>query len=1156
MLAIAVSSAALLPGGDLLAQNRNVSIEVSRKSLKSVLEEIEKSTGFTFMYNSSLIDIRQTVDLKSGNEDISKVLDKLLKSRGISYEIRGKQIVLSPMKSQNQESSSRKDKIDVTGVVKDRMTGEPVPGAVIYLKSDNSFSAVTDLDGHYSIKGVPADGVLVCQMVGMEQKESEISGRSKLDISLDQDIIALEDVVVTGYQTISKERSAGSYAVITTEKIETKLQTNIMDRLEGMVAGLQMFKGKPVIRGTSTIYADKNPLYVVDGVPFEGDIDMINPNDIVNVSVLKDATAASIYGARSTNGVIVITTRSGQAGKLNISYNGTVSFQPLPDRSYDNLMSSSEFVDFQIEMFNEGVAETDSPTDGYALNDVYRLLFDRRDGKITDEYFNSEIARYKSLDRYDQVVDELLNKVNMTNQHNLSFNGGTDFYRYSFSLNYTGSSPYDKGQYQDRIGFNVKNNFNFTKWFQVDVGLMGNSIDDSYYNGFSGFSYLNGGGMASYYMLRDEEGNPMKWEYGKSREEVERLNSLGLVDESFYPLSENEQRLSVTQSQYINFNLGARFNILDNLNLELRYQTEKGSAYYKTYKTKDLYEVRSMINNATVINPDGSVTNHIPMGGQVSETNKRTNSYTMRAQLNYHDTFADKHDVTFLAGAERRRVTADQNGLYRYGYDDYNLSYKNINEVELRGGIYGTEALGGYFGLYGNNPTISSVDDRYVSFYANASYTYNDRLSASASIRMDQSNLFGTDPKYQYRPLWSVGANYQIFKSGEVSWIDRLSVRATYGINGNVYKESGPYIISKVASWPNWNTNENYAEITSPPNSALRWEKTHTTNVGVDFGFFGNRLNGSVEYYFKKTNDMLGYRESDPTLGWDQLLQNYASMRNTGVEVVLESVNINTRDFRWNTSLMFSYNSNKILELQESGTSSYSYYNYLQSREGKPYNSLYSIRYAGLDATGKPQAYKADGTKVQSTSDIDVEDLVYSGTYDPPYTASMTNTLSYKGFELSFMFVYYGGHVIRDVASAMYLRDYQVYYGYTSNMDRLYLDRWKQPGDESDIYCIPAYYNSAPNSLTNIWNAADIHVQPADYIKLRDISISYTFPSRWIEKIKMSNLKLTFQAQNLWMWTANRNHLDPEVWTGTQLTYASRGTKVPPTFVLGLNINF
>lgn len=1131
--------------------SQNVNLKLNQESLQSALIKISNSTGYNFVYSPETVNSVKSVTFsyKGAVEPISNILDKLFSGLGISYKVEGKQIALSII---NTEPTKPKSQKLVKGVIKNE-SGVTLPAAAV-TNLNTKKSVISDLDGNYEIYASLGDKLLFTY-IGMNDFIAEVGNKSLIDVFLSPDVVALDDVVVTGYQTISKERSAGSYAVVTSKDIESKLNTNIMTRMEGKVAGMSMYKGIPVIRGTSTINADKNPLYVLDGVPFEGNVNDLNPDDIENISVLKDATAASIYGARSTNGVIVITTKSGNTGKLKVNYSGTLNITSLPSRKYANLMSSSDFIDYQEHLFSVANTPQTSPDKGYYLSPVYGLMFDRMKGVISDDQYNTEINKYRSYDRYNQVKDEFLNKTNLEHQHTLSVSGGSDFYKYSLSFNYRGNNPYDKGKYNDKVGLNLRNTFNLTKWLSLDLGVMANDVNDKYYDGVSGIDMLNGG-EASYIMLRDTQGNPIEWGREKNREEINRLKSVGLFDETYNPIDELKRHERTYRSQYTNLNVGAKVKIIDGLNAEVRYQTERSFGYNKVYYSKDSYKVKNMINNAAQISNSGVITYNIPIGGQVSETNSSKKSYTLRAQINYSKMFAQEHDIKVLVGAERRRINAESNGAYRYGYDDDNLSYKSINEVLLRKGITKTQSLAGNFKMTGAMPRYLSLDDRYVSFYGNASYMFKNKIGFNASIRMDQSNLFGTDPKYQYKPLWSVGANYMVFKSGDLSWLDLLNLRATYGINGNVYRESGPYILAQVASWPNWNTNETYGTITSPPNSGLRWEKTKTFNIGFNYQLLSYRLGGSVDFYNKRTSDMIGKRAADPTFGWADLMVNYASMRNTGVEVVINSRNIVKKNFEWSTDLLFSYNYNVITNLENSNNSAYSYVSGLDVREGKPYRSLYSIRYAGLDEKGMPTAYKKDGTKISSFGNLTEEDVIYSGTYDPPYNASMTNTFTYKGISLSFMFVYYGGHVLRDILADKLDRTTEPQYNVNSNKDQLMGNIWKSPGDENDIYRIPAYKPGMLTSISNIWHSADIHIQKGDYIKLRDLSISYSLPVSLTSKIKLQGVSFTFQAQNLWMWAANRNNLDPETWNSSQLSYVSRGASVPKSFIFGLRISY
>lgn len=1151
VLSVVCSSAAT-------AQAR-ITVSVKNQPLKEVISIIQNQVDYNFLYNTKLININQLVSAECKNETLTTALDKIFAGKGISWKIADKQIILSVAEALSVQDDSRK--ITVTGIVSDKQTGETLPGVAI---SSGKYVSFTDENGRYEIETQHGDFIKF-SFLGM--KETSVKADKKiLNVALEQDMTALSDIVVTGYQTISKERAAGSFAVVTPKELENKLNVNVLDRIEGSVAGLNIVKngsGKSIqIRGISTINGNSDPLFVVDGVPFEGEpgvsgdntspLDLLNPADIVNITVLKDATAASIYGARSANGVVVITTRQGQTGATKVNYSSTVTFQGLPDRSYSHLMSSSELVDYQMGLMDV-YPNISRKTAKYFQNPVQLLLLDYRDGIIDKAALDSAVEPYRNRDRYEQVKDEFLRNNRTVHQHNLSFSGGSEIYKYSISLNYTGDAPYEKAQYKNRYGFNLKNTFNFFKWLQVDANIMGSSVAYDYDNGVLGMSYLNSGG-ASYYMLRDENGEPEEWFNDKSRAEMERLVSVGLLDESYYPVNELSTRHYTVKQNYLNLNLGATIKIIDGLNVNLRFQRETTNGFTKDYYTKDNWSVKTMINDAAQIS-DGKITYNIPLGGQVVQNNIDNFSYTIRGQIDYSKTFSEKHSLQVIAGAEGRKVVTSSNGFYRMGYDDDNLSYSKVDELLLSSGFSGTQSANGYFYFSSHDkgtPPTTYVDNRYVSFYGNASYRFNNSLTVTASIRMDQSNLFGTDPKYQYRPLWSAGASYLALK--DYKWIDRLVVRATYGINGNIPKLNGPYLIARVGN-NNYYTKENTMYISSPPNESLRWEKTKVLNIGVDFNLLKNRLNGSVEYYSKNTTDLLGAYSLDPTLGWSSVNMNFGSMYNRGIEVSLNSLNIESGDFSWRSSATFSYNKNEITDIETSSESASSYWTDLNNRVGYPMGALFSVRYKGLNEQGAPVAYKADGTETLNYRDLTKDDLVYSGTANPPYNASLTNTLSYKGFDLSFMFIYSGGHVIRDIASSYCITTHPVYA--VSNRLREFSNYWKEPGDENKPGINPAFmFQSTVRNGEYIWKAADKHIQKGDFIKLRDISLAYNFPQHFFNRVPISGARIILSARNLWWWAANDSDLDPEIYSGTSLSGLSRGTLYPAEFTVGLNINF
>ncbi|WEK20571.1 MAG: SusC/RagA family TonB-linked outer membrane protein [Candidatus Pedobacter colombiensis] len=1158
---------------------QSVTLHKRGASLNEVLKMIKKQTNYTFLYNSELLKDAKMVSVDLDKATLEEALKASLANQSLTFKIIENTILLKKKEDGLFDKvANYLSAIDLSGKILDE-DGKPLPGATIRVKNTTR-TVLTNERGEFELKGIDDKAILIISFLGYTTKEVQASKANPLIISLDVNPAELGEVAVvsTGYQKIPAARAAGSYVVVSDKAMAGKLQTNIVERLEGMVAGLTSFKSglntKPniQIRGVSSLTATSaTPLYVVDGAPFFGDIQALNPSDVESVTVLKDASAASIYGALSSNGVIVITTRSGKAGKLNINYNATAKFVGLPDRAYSNKMSSAEMVDFQREMFNYRSGAYASIDPRKAMVETYRLFYDARQGVITEAELQKKLDVLRNSDRYDQVVNEFLRKTSLTQQHNLSFSGGNEFYKYSLSGNYLGNAPYERAQTNNRVGFNLKNSFNFTKWATLNIGVLGSNTRNDYDNGSAtnnvspGMSILDAG-KASFYMLRNSDGSlATNWLNSKSQFEIDRLKSLGLQDENYNPITDLNTSHLTNTSKYLNLNFSANLKIMDGLNLDLLYQNERTELYNKQYYNKDAYKVKTMINDATI--KDAKQTKMIPVGGQMNEQRGDMNTYTLRTQLNYNKEFNSKHRVDAIFGAEKRKLLGSSTNIYKYGYDDYSLNYKPIDEQALSLSIPNTQALFDQFNFPKGDSRAErgfvSTDDRYVSLYGNGSYTYNNRITLSGSIRMDQANLFGTDPKYQYKPFWSTGLLYVVAENKR-NWLDRLAVRATYGINGAVPKSAGPYLITQ-SSGNNGLTGETQDGVVSPPNSGLKWERTRVTNFGLDFSVLSRRFYGSIDIYNKATSDLLGDLKSDPTLGWNSITVNYGTMNNRGIDLTLNSNNLNTTDFNWITTLNFNYNKNKLTRLDYSSNTVFSYINGFQNRQGVPMGSLYSVRYGGLDNKGVPKALTADGTEVYSTDKLSAKDLVYNGTTIPPYSASLQNTLSYKGFDLFFMFIYYGGNVMRDVTAPYLTKLAEL--NYTNNMERSALVYWKKPGDELIPGMAPAFNSAVGGAITNIWEFSDQNIQKADYIKLRDITLSYNFTGNWLKKNYIQRMKLSLQVQNAWRWAANKNKLDTEVWNGTSTTYSAtmvpstisnstRGLLYPASYTVGLAVNF
>lgn len=1132
---------------------QNVTITGKNLPLEKVFKTIQSQTPYVFFYDPGLLRNAKPVNLNLRSVPITDVLAKIFEDQPITYRMVETTITIVRRGAIRTPHSSdviiTEQEISVSGRVKSD-DGKPLEGATVRIKGSRR-AVQTDHNGFFRIERIEEEAVLVFSYVGY--MEREVTAKTDMGvIELRKILQGMEGVTIyTGYEVLPKERATGAVSSVTEKDLQGKMQPNILSRLEGMAAGFTSYKGTNYIRGRASISGNTSPLYIVDGFPFEGSLSAINPSEIESVTFLKDAPAASIYGARSANGVIVIETKKGISDRTVIQYDNSFRIVPLEDnRKYLNLMSSRELVDFQVDMFNYFHTPYNNLDPKVPINEVRELLYLHERGEIDEETLNSKLDGYRNTENRSQIVENFLRKATLMHQHNLGLRGGSGKYKYSVSANYMESLPTEKARKNTRVGFNIKNNYEFFKWLNVEFGLIGSATQNSYHNGFTGSSYLYGG-KPSYTNFVDSEGNQIPWAQNKSKLEIARLTSLGLYDETYYPLEELNRTSYLSKSNYLNSRFGLNFRILKGISFDVKYQMENTFSTVINQRDKDAYLQKTTINNATSIDINtGKVTHYIPEGGYINERISRAPAYTLRGQLNIDKRFKHHHQFTAIAGAERRAIKTDFTFLEKWGYDKFSLAHKYIDEVVLSSIVQGTESLNGTYVHYaGNYPaSFGETENRFVSFYGNASYEYDRKYILSGSIRMDQSNLFGSDPKLQYKPLWSVGSKWRVGQEDflrNLTWINQLDVRATYGINGNIAKQSGPYLIVADGGINSW-TQEYSSSITSPPNSGLTWEKTNQANFGIDFQMFKNRISGTIEYYIKDTRDLLGDITVDPTSGWTKLTLNYASLYNKGVEVQLNSRNIIQSKFQWMTTLNFSANKNRVTKLENSNNSVTGYAGSINNREGMAMGSLFSTRWAGLNETGRPTAYLKDGkTVVNSFGDLAVDDLVYSGTTVPIYATSLINRLAYKDFTLTFMFIHYGGHVYRD-AIAGYITNPD---SYNTNVDRNIMNYWKQPGDENNPDVSPAIFRNASTNYTSLWNYADKHIQKADYIKLREIIIGYQMPESLSRKVGSPSIIFNFQATNLWYWAKNRQGLDPESWTNL-----SRSVLAPKTYTLGVSV--
>ena len=552
---------------------------------------------------------------------------------------------------------------------------------------------------------------------------------------------------------------------------------------------------------------------------------------------------------------------------------------------------------------------------------------------------------------------------------------------------------------------------------------------------------------------------------------------------------------------------------------------------------------RETINSfATVEN--GEAVYHLPEGDIYYTEKQTTNNYNFRQQLNVDKTFQDVHSLTWILGQEVCNQKVEYESVTRYGYDSDMLSSQYIDETELTNGFTGLMDTWAYISA----PWAKSeLENRFVSFYSNAAYTYADRYTLSGSIRWDRSNLWGTNSKYQNKPLWSVGASWNINNEAffNASWVDMLKLRFSYGIGGNIAKDAAPYLTASY--YTSTLVGGQYGSISSPPNPDLRWEKTTTINVGVDFAFFAGRLSGAFDFYNKNSEDLLANQMGVPTegFGYSTLTFNNGAMRNRGFELTLRGDVINRGDWVWNMGYVLSYNKNKVTKINVEAPAYFLQLDYPESypRQGKPYNAIYAYKWAGLSAEGEPQIYDAEGN-ITTTDYTDLDAIHYVGTTVPVYSGSFTNVLTYRNFELSLQILYEGGHKFRSTnipTINMGRTDVSV-----TNKD--IMDAWENPGDEA-VTDVPRLLFSGISEDYNydresIYRGADIHVYDASKIMFNNFSLAYRMPVDWVKKIGLGGARLQFNIENMATIAFDKD-------AGYML-----GTKDKPNYVLGLYLNF
>lgn len=1178
---------------------QRVTLNEQNASLEKVFKEMRRQTGYDFLFNIEAIRENQHVNVKVNNMPLEDALKSCLKGSSLTYSIEEKTVIIK------MKAPSFLDRlidglaaVDVRGIVLDEV-GKPLAGATVGVlknESDTKFkqAVISNAKGEFLLRNVDDKDIIMVTFLGYKPQQFKPL-KTMLTIKMIPDAGSLEEVNVmvnTGYQSLSKERSAGSFAKPDMKIIENRTGSmSILQRLDGLIAGLTVNNAPNasqnpfVVRGVSTIGVrddsgvlsgtSRNPLFVVDGVPID-DVSTVNPQDVADITVLKDATAASIWGARASNGVIVITTKKGENGeKLRINYNAFINFQGRPDLDYMKTLNSRQFITAATEVFDpvnypwaEASSFTNLGSTGVAPHELIQYNLFR--GLITSTQAKTSLDSLAGIDNRQQIKDLWYRNGSLMN-HTVAMSGGGSKYSFYGSAAYTHANSNRPGEKNNAYKINLRQDFSIGKYIQLNLitdlnnGVFSSKRDIEINNNFY-----------PYQLFKDGTGQHISIPYmGYLSEDVRTdFQNLSRINLGYNPLDEFNYGYTKDNNLLSRNVLGVNVKLLDGLKFEGTYGLVKGNGKRTIYDDSKSYKVRAELVQFTVA-PDLNSTPvyYLPEeGGRYSVVNLDQQHWTIRNQLSYNKSWnSDTHQLNVLMGQEANQKLESRNETTLRGYNELLQTFGAVDYATL--GVYGVPETPVMPNSYGSsilsNDMFSQFElqTRFSSYYSNLAYTYDRKYAVNASIRVDKSNLFGLDKSAQNRPVWSIGGKWITSAEGfmgNITWLNNLALRATYGITGN---SPDP---GTAASYDILEAQRSYflpggkgLRISTPSNTKLTWESTKNLNLGVDFALFKNRISGSIDVYQKKTSDLLANVPINSYTGYSTIVGNLGDLENKGIELSLNTLNIRSGSFRWNTLFNIAYNKNTItsLNLEETVTTSKGRTRQ-QYVEGYPAFALFAYKFAGLDQLGDPQIQLADGSVTKAPNVGKADDVRFMGTYQPVWSGGIANVFNYKNFSLSANAIFNLGHVMRkdvnDIYSQRITHSNIDYAGFTTgNLHADFANRWKKAGDEL-ITNIPSYENNYSLSTTRrdveYYTFSDINVLSASYLKLRDITLGYSLPEVLVKRLQAQQVTFRVQLSNLMLWKANKYDIDPEyidTANGLRSTLSDQGT-----VSFGINVQF
>ena len=1061
---------------------------------------------------------------------------------------------------------------NISGVVLDgELKGETLVGATVaYKGASGTKGTITDQDGKFTISIPSSTKALTISYMGYETKTIAIQPNvDKYTITLSFARQNLDEFVVTGYQQIDRRKLTSAVTTVNISEETVGAVKNIDQALAGQVAGLSSVAasgapGAPMkirIRGISSINGVQEPLWVLDGIPMEGneipaidnlnDIDDIyqtsiaglNPSDIENITVLKDAAATAIYGARAANGVIVITTKKGKTGRPIVNFSSKLTYSPRASIDRLNLLNSNEKVDLELSLL--GSQYDYRQHKGGVANILDELgEFDTFRNGGWDALSAEAQQRINGLRGINTDWNDILFRDVFNQEYNVSVSGGSDNAHYYASVGYYNEQGTVKGVENDRYNATLKTDFKLNDILTVGASVFANQRkQESYMTDAGGFTnpvYYSR--MANpYFEPYDKEGNYIYDTNVQGREsEVPNFN--------IFEERANTSKERTDRSFMAIFDAIFKFN--KNLKLTTQYGLQHDNYTLTRYAGHNSYAMRKVKEYATFM-IDGERKSIFPDGGMNKQTEAHTDQWTWKAMLEWNNRFNNIHDLELMGGTEVRHTETNVLTSSVYGYDKRTLTSQPV--------LFPTENIAKNYPLHEEGHT----ENAYVSWFATGSYTLLYRYTLGASVRFDGSDVFGVAKKYRYLPLYSVSGLWRAKEESflrNIDWIDELSLRASYGLQGNIDKNTSPYLIGtfdKTSVLPGH--IENIISAENAPNPNLRWEKTKNVNIGLNLGVLNNRIRLNVDYYRRHSTDLISSRQLPLETGFASTTVNWASMENEGWEFAINTNNIKTKKFSWTTSLNLGFNSNKILNESVAENSTY------PSRESYPVGAIFAYKTDGLDKDGYPIFVGKEGERLTATeffrlnrfgaSTLSAEEqrglYTYMGTEEPKCSGGFINTFELGDWQLNLNFMFNLGMKVRVQPSYS-----PTYFDRGQNTNKDILNRWTTTNTGAKLPGLMVSTAERANEYThyseyNTYSMLDIWVRDRNYCRLQSVRLAYRIPKSILAPIGISSASVSLEGRNLFVLSSDYdNYLDPETMGNP---YAQPITR---SFIFGLNVNF